>query len=312
MIATLPNTLTFEQAELIKTVLYFDIFKYPLTEKELFENCTLSVSKEQFENDLGFLISNDFLFRKENFIMTVQRTDSDITTRLKGNSGALNIMPVALRYSKKIASYPFVEGVCLSGSLSKNYFDENSDIDFFIITKPGRLWLCRTLLILKYKSLPKRRKKYWCTNYFISSDDLELPDRNAFTATELAFLKPTVNHAAYKKLLDYNSWYKVRYPNKPMEPDLKTLNLPGNIFKKMIETGLSGFVGKLLDNLLLDITHRHWRKKYPDLSEADFDLQFRSKKNVCKRHTKGFQNKVLKRWQERQQQFEEHFKISLR
>jgi hypothetical protein len=311
MIGVLPNTLTAEQSEIIKTVLYFDIFRYPLTEDELFEYSNTTVTREIFGAELNTLVENGLIVRNGEFIMSLNRNSEDIQARLKGNSGAGKIMPTAHKYSKKIASFPFVEAVCISGSLSKNYFDARSDIDFFIITRPGRLWLCRTFLILRYKLLPARLKKYWCTNYFISADDLTLPDRNAFTATELAFLKPTINHSGYKKLLEQNHWYKALFPNKsPEEAQPFMTHSPGTI-KRSVEWLLSGRIGQLADNYLLRITHAHWRKKFPEMSEADFNLQYRSKKNVCKRHTKGFQNKVLKLWQEQQEQFEKRFNATL-
>jgi len=311
MVGIFPNTFTAEQSEILRTLLYFDVFRYPLTEAEIFENSSLSISPEKFSVELTALIDSGFVIRKGAFIMCPGRSNADIATRQKGNRGASDIMPVAIEFSAKIAAFPFVESVCISGSLSKNYFDEKSDIDFFIITKPGRLWLCRTFLILKYKMLPKRLKKYWCTNYFISSDDLALPDRNVFTATELAFLKPMVNFGGYKKLIDENQWYREKFPNKPPEEPKDFMYVKEGRFKRTMEWLLSGFAGSLLDNLLLKITHDHWRRKYPELSEQDFDLQYRSKKNVCKRHTRGFQNKVLKRWQELQEQFAKTFNASL-
>jgi hypothetical protein len=311
MTGTFPNTFTAEQSEILRTLLYFDVFRYPLTEAEIFENSSLSVPPEKFSAELSALIDSGFVIRKGDYIMCLGRSNADIAIRQRGNRGASDIMPVAIQYSAKIAAFPFVESVCISGSLSKNYFDEKSDVDFFIITKPGRLWLCRTFLILKYKLLPKRLKKYWCTNYFISSDDLALPDRNAFTATELAFLKPMVNYNGYKELIDQNQWYREKFPNKPLHEPQRYMHVKEGRFKRTTEWILSGAAGTLIDNLLLKITHSHWRKKYSEMSEADFDLQYRSKKNVCKRHTKGFQNKVLKRWQEFQEQFAKTFNASL-
>src|SRR4029453_8923510 len=96
-----------------------------------------------------------------------------------------------------IASFPYVRCVCISGSLSKKYFDDTTDIDFFVITKPGRLWVCRTFLILFKKLFLLNSKKYFCINYFIDSDNLEIPDQNIFTATELTTLIPMHDYELY-------------------------------------------------------------------------------------------------------------------
>ena len=292
--------------------MYFDIFNYPLTREELFENSAISLPYNHFLSELHSLIEHGLLKEVSGFILSNTGTPADIEKRLTGNAGAKKVMPLAYSYSKKIATFPFVEAVLLSGALSKNYYDEKGDIDFFIVTKPGRLWICRTLLILRFKLLPKNKKKYWCTNYFISSDNVHIPDANVFTGTELAYLIPTVNYTMYLELLDKNNWYKSRFPNKAPYPEENCMNNPRSIFKSFIEWGFKGKIGSWVDNLLLYVTLKHWQRKYPELSVEDFDLQFRSRKNVCKRHTKGFQNKVLGLWENRQKTFELNFNIPLR
>ncbi|WP_317899334.1 hypothetical protein [Aurantibacillus circumpalustris] len=312
MIRTLQQSLTQDQIEIIKAVLYFDVFKYPLTKDELFENSAITISREQFSKELLGLLNNNLLKQDGEFILHLERTKNDLSKRLLGNEGAKKIMPIAVKYSRIIASFPFVEGVCLSGGLSKNYYDNESDIDFFIITKPNRLWICRTLLIIRYKLLPKKKRKFWCTNYFISSDSLFIPDNNPFSGTELAHLIPTVNYSAYNSLLEENNWYKRRFPNKQKHPGDLCQEAPQPFLKSFLEKILSGSLGTKLDDYFLKITLKHWQKKYPELAVEDFELQFRSRKNVCKRHTKGFQNKVLKLWREKQTEYETRFNIELK
>jgi len=311
MIGTIQQSLTKTQIEIIKAVLYFDVFKYPLTKDELFENSAISVSKEQFREELRDLVTSNVLKQDGEFILSLERTKTDLSKRLIGNEGAKKIMPKAIKYSRKIASFPFVEGVCLSGGLSKNYFDEKGDIDFFIITKPNRLWICRTLLIATYKLLPKRLKKYWCTNYFISSDNLSIPDINVFTGTELAYLLPTVNYPVYKKIVEQNKWYQENYPNKHPASRDTCMDPRTTVLKSVLEKLMAGPLGNWLDNKLLAFTLKRWRKKYPEMNDEDFELQFRSRKDVCKRHTHGFQNKVLTLWQLKTQEFEQQFNAKL-
>jgi hypothetical protein len=303
--------LSVEQAEIIKTVLYFDVFNYPLTKDELFENSAVTIAKESFLIALDWLLNQNILTQKDDFILSHFSEPSYVNKRINGNQGAKEIMPLAYEYSRRIASFPFVEGVCLSGGLSKNYYDENGDIDFFIITKPNRLWICRTCLIIRYKLLPKHKKKYWCVNYFISSNNLMIEDKNVFTGTEIAYLIPTVNYTLYKNLTEKNNWYKNRFPNKKEALDDKCLKKPSTFLKSCTEFILGTFIGQLLDDALLYITLKHWQKKYPELASEDFELQFRSRKNVCKRHTKGFQNKVLIIWESKKKEFEQKFDIAL-
>ena len=166
--------------------------------------------------------------------------------------------------------------------------------------------------MLRYKTLSARKKKFWCTNYFISSDNLRIPDINAFTGTELAYLVPTVNYELYKKILDHNNWYRNKYPNKPEATPKYCIATPTPALKAMVETLLRGKLGDWLDNGLLRFTLKHWRKKYPSMNNEDFELQFRSRKDVCKRHTHGFQNKILVLWKEKNAEFEKRFQIRLK
>ena len=134
-------------------MLYFDVFNYPLSKDELYQNSAITISCEAFERELKELLNQGFLKEDDGFILSLDRSKHDLNKRLKGNEGAKRIMNTALRYSHKIASFPFVEGLALSGSISKNYFDKDGDIDFFVVTKPNRLWICRTLLMLRFGTM---------------------------------------------------------------------------------------------------------------------------------------------------------------
>jgi hypothetical protein len=230
---------------------------------------------------------------------------------LEGNKQAEKMLVKANEISKKIFNFPFVSGVCISGGLSKNYFDANSDFDFFIITKPNRLWICRTLYILLFKLFSKEKQKLYCLNYFISEADLKINDQNLFVATELAYLIPTVNHPLYKKLLQNNFWYKDYLMNKNEIGSISNSGLQESTLKKIIEFFFVGKFGNWMDSVFLNLTLNRWRKKYPEMSSEDFELQFRSRKHVCKRHTYGYQNKVLQMFLDKVKDFESKFQLIL-
>ena len=110
---------------------------------------------------------------------------------------------------------------------------------------------------------------------------------------------------------DENKWYKSKFKNKEVLPALDCINTPEPLHKKLIELLFAEKFGNWIDNKLLHITLKHWRKKYPEMNHEDFDLQFRSKKHVCKYHSKGHQNKVLTIWQEKIKIFERKFDVEL-
>jgi hypothetical protein len=292
-------------------VLYFDVFSYPLLEEELYQHHRGTLDFEEYKIILTELVEEKKLNFDAPFYFSPLSNSLDIQRRRVGNKMALAKMPEAVKWSKIINRFPFVRSVNLSGSIAKNYFDENSDIDYFIVTKANRLWICRSLIVLYWKLLSKENKKKLCTNYFVDETALELLDKNLFTAIELSYLVPIINVSLTHQLLEKNAWVKNYVENKSLVETHVTIDKT-TFLKALIEKLLDNPVGNLLDNLFLKITIKRWRKKFPDLMEEDFELQFRSRKNVCKRHTKGFQNKVLKLLENKQIEFENIFNESLR
>ncbi len=292
-------------------MLYFDVFSYPLLEEELYQHHRGTLDFEEYKIILTELVEEKKLNFDAPFYFSPLSNSLDIQRRRVGNKMALAKMPEAVKWSKIINRFPFVRSVNLSGSIAKNYFDENSDIDYFIVTKANRLWICRSLIVLYWKLLSKENKKKLCTNYFVDETALELLDKNLFTAIELSYLVPIINVSLTHQLLEKNAWVKNYVENKSLVETHVTIDKT-TFLKALIEKLLDNPVGNLLDNLFLKITIKRWRKKFPDLMEEDFELQFRSRKNVCKRHTKGFQNKVLKLLENKQIEFENIFNESLR
>ncbi len=116
---------------------------------------------------------------------------------------------------------------------------------------------------------------------------------------ELAHLIPTVNYQSYQAILTNNIWYKNHLPNKEQATPDNCFSEQQSVFKKMNEKLFYGNIGNWLDDKMLSITLKHWRKKHNELKQEDFNLQLRSKKHVCKHHIKGHQNKVLELWKEK-------------
>src|SRR5207253_11478070 len=107
-----------------------------------------------------------------------------------------------------IKRFPFVRAVMITGSLSKNSSDKRSDLDFMIITEPKRLWIARTILMLFKKIFLFNSYKYFCLNYYITSDNLEIEEKNIFTATEIAYVKATYNTRLMEDFIKANMWIK--------------------------------------------------------------------------------------------------------
>lgn len=274
--------------DVIKTLLYFDMFEYPLTIEEikLFSQFPLV----EIEETLKDLIEKKHIYKLHNFYATTLKT-CRIERREKGNKKAKEILKKANRVSKLISQFPFVEGVFVSGSLSKGYFGEDDDIDYFIITSPNRLWIARTFLILYKKIFLLNSKKYFCVNYFMSSNALEIEEQNRFTATEFTTLIPMSGNGIYKKLQKENSWVLDYFPNYDKEK--KSNPIERKILKRFSEYLLNGKIGNGLEKKFMKVTQNHQQKKFKQLQKLDFEIAFKGDKNTSKHHPDNHQKRVI-------------------
>lgn len=276
--------------ETIKTILYFSIFRYPLTLEEI-HSYTNNSNFCDTENELLHLIDQKILTKVDDFYVYGSDLDS-VIKRLRGNMNAKKIMAKAQERALFISKFPFVESVGVSGSLSKGYYDNESDIDFFVITKHNKLWVCRTLLMLYKKIVLFNSRKYFCVNYFISDQQLEIEEKNRFTATELKTLIPMQGKLVFEKFYKKNTWVKDYFSKFEIHlesvPEIKKTALT-----KTIEFFFDNGFGNAIDYAFKSITLRKWRAKFNFLSEEDFKIALKSTKNISKHHPSNFQKKVI-------------------
>lgn len=276
--------------ETLKTILYFSIFRYPLKIEEIHSYTNyLDISKT--EDELQHLVDEKILVKVDEFYVYGSDLDS-VIKRLRGNLYAKRALKIAQKKAKFISKFPYVEAVGVSGSLSKGYYDNYSDIDFFVITKPNKLWICRTLLMLYKKIFLLNSRKYFCVNYFISSNQMEIEEKNRFTATELKTLIPMQGKAVFEKFYLENNWVSSYFskfnPETNQVPSIKKTKICMSV-----EFLLDNGIGNQIDLFFKSITLRKWKSKFDFLSEDDFKIALKSTKNISKHHPSNFQKKVI-------------------
>jgi hypothetical protein len=300
------NQLMIETSDLaqsfIRKLIYFDIFSHPLSANELFEYCDIpEVNRKKGLRILKELKSRKLVSYDSGFYY-LGDDHTKVLRRLEGNLLASLRMNDARKYAAIAAAFPFVRAVFISGSLSKMVMKPDSDIDFFIITEPGKLWVCRALLTIYKKLVLGNSHRNFCLNYFIDSCNLEIPDKNIFTATEIAFLIPMYNYPLYLKFMEKNGWICSEFPNfrvRTCDIDIK----PG-WEKRAGEKIFNNKVGNYLDELCYSVIVWYWKKKFHYMGERSFTLNFRSQKNVSKHHPHAFQERVVNRYKEMVGNFE--------
>ncbi len=295
---------------LLKPLLYFSLFRYPLTEEEIFAFSEMS-SKELAKKELDKLVKDQIIYYIDGFYLC-ENKKSHVTRRLSGNKMAKEIHDKANKVSRFISKFPYVEGVGISGSLSKGYYDDEGDIDFFIITAPKRLWIARTFLILYKKIFLLNSKKYFCVNYFISTNALEIDEKNRFTATELVTLLPMYGNGSFHDFYEKNKWVTNFLPNKTITEGLANLIPVKNpVFTLVTEYILNSKLGDFLDAFFLKITYKKWKLKFKDYDSKQFNIALKSNKNVSKHHPLNFQRQVIERLNVKYEEYLKNHNIHL-
>ncbi|MFN0274520.1 MAG: hypothetical protein ACKVPJ_02145 [Chitinophagales bacterium] len=294
----------------LRPLLYFDIFNYPLTIPEIVQFAPVALNGlSPVENILDELTEAFLVFKFGEFY-SLRNDPLMIERRKNGNALAAKVLQKALRRSRLIHRFPFVRSVNISGSLSKNYFDETTDFDFFIITKVNRLWLCRMVLTIYKKLFLLNSRKYFCINYYVDTTDLEIPDRNIFTAMEIITLKNQTGEKYYRKFQNANNWTKEYFPNHFQEYSGVEKENNGYL-KKILEKILGARLGDILDDFAFFLTVKFLKKRYSHMHIDELNVSMRTKKHTSKHHPQGFQFKVLKAYQEKCRDFEQQHDIIL-
>lgn len=280
--------------DILSTLAYFDIFTYPLQKREIWLFLQNPYDLSEFEIALQYLVDRSLVFKLGEFY-SLQNTYTIAQRRTAGNDKAQKLLVTAKKVASLLSMFPFVRGVAVSGSLSKNFADDRSDIDLFIITSKNRLWLARTFMhCFKKLTFLVNKQHFYCMNYFIDEDHVEIAEKNIYTATEIATLLPLQGNVAFEKFYSANAWIKTFLPNKYMRISSEK-KIKNFWVKWLVEKVLNNSFGNLLDNTLMNVTSNRWLQKTQKrkLNSRGTIMGMCATKFCAKPDPKNFQNKFI-------------------
>ena len=283
---------------ILHSLAYSAVFNYPLSQSEIIVGMdSLVDDTADIRVELENLVASNTVLTNGSFYSLKENPDG-FKLREARNKRAKKYLPLAKVISRFMGNFPFVRAVFISGSLSKNSLDNDGDIDYFIITEPGRLWICRTLLIIFKKIFLFNSYKFFCLNYFIDSNGLEIEDRNIYTAHEIATLIPTYGRKTCIEFFSANPWIKDYLPNSitpslDATPAARIWGLKW-LMEKILKTALADGLERKFKNY----SEYHWKKKHKDLNQKELDITLVLRDNKSTYHPQNFKYKVLDKFDE--------------
>lgn len=284
---------------ILRALAYADLFDDAPTRSNLYRALELpGVSFSQFEQALAEMEAEGTILTDGERCMLAGRSELRDIWHCRAAQSARK-WQAAEYYTTLIRCLPFVRMVAITGSLAVENADASADIDLFLITEPGRVWLARALTILVVR-LAALSRVMLCPNYLIATDALELAERNLYSARELAQMQPLYGAAWYHRLRLCNRWTLDYLPNAdigafPLALPLDHLPRAARLLKWLGERLLAGRLGAMLDRWEM-------RRKVSKLlherqpiapAEASFSPE------QCKGHFEGHATRILRRFDER-------------
>lgn len=291
---------------ILKPIIYFSVFNHPLTQDETFLFSEVT-NKQAVINELKKLTDAGIINKIDNFFL-LGNNPMHVKKRVNGNYEAKKIMPKVKKVASFISKFPFIKGVAVSGSLSKGYYDEKSDFDFFVITKSKRVWISRIFLAIYKRLFLNNSYKEFCVNYFVSTSTLEIEEKNRFTATEIATVIPLFGKTEFSDFYKANTWVKNYFPNitpKKNEHEIKLIKKP--FLTKILEFLFDNSLGTVLNYFVMKQISKRWKFRYRNKKNDPY----KSKDEISKHHPDNFQQKVLNKINEQYNFFEKKHGINI-
>ncbi|MBI2007278.1 MAG: hypothetical protein HYS83_01050 [Candidatus Blackburnbacteria bacterium] len=193
------------------SLVYHDLFSYPLTKSELKTWEIGAGDRPRYE-----------VFCLGSFFCLAGRSET-ILRRIANSREAPRKLKIARKAARVLSILPTVKLVGVSGGLAMENAKRNDDIDLFIITSGGALWITRLLsfLVLRLAKLRVRRfgdedvRDKLCLNLWVDENNISFSQRrDIYTAHEVAQTKVLFERdGIYGKFVKANKWAGEFFPN---------------------------------------------------------------------------------------------------
>lgn len=212
------------EQSILFTISYFDVFDYPVTSFEVWRYLFgFRADLDQVILKLDEMIRIGKIEMKYGFYFLPERSNLVRLRQIKYDISEKFWNRAVL--AAKILSYvPFIKMIAIVNSLAFFNCDQNSDIDFFIVTQKNKIWTARAfssllLHILGLRRHGKKVAKRICLSFYISEEKPDLSyiakdDLGFFVAFWIAQMAPIINFGqTFESFHAANFWTRKFLPN---------------------------------------------------------------------------------------------------
>lgn len=169
--------------QIVKTTAFFDVLGIPVGKDQLFAYLLWEAKHQPdehiFEQAVQTLLDEQKICSAGSLFCLPERLGNFSADYQQAQERSRALLKSAKAWSKALALFPGVEAIAVCNTVAFGHAGEDSDIDFFILTKPGWLWQTRFFLTAFLHLLGKRPKpgnEYGtiCLSFFLQADRLDL------------------------------------------------------------------------------------------------------------------------------------------
>ncbi|OGL65275.1 hypothetical protein A3B21_04500 [Candidatus Uhrbacteria bacterium RIFCSPLOWO2_01_FULL_47_24] len=209
------------QRAILEAITYFDVFSYPLTTLQVWQNLrTRTTYASVYE-----ALKKSALLKKKlqcvNGMWHLRGGDQCIKERELRYRGSKSKVEKAVRFARLLQWFPGIEAVYVCNSLGFLHAKSESDIDLFIVTRNGRIWSTRFFAVLLaeltgFRPKSDHAKDGLCLSFFAASgapmETLALPN-DVYYLYWMSKLRPVFARAeAQARFWRSNSWVHKELP----------------------------------------------------------------------------------------------------
>jgi hypothetical protein len=224
------------------------------------------------------------IVRKGDLIALAGR-ETLFAVRQRRNRLASQLWPRARWFGRRIAGLPFVRMVAVTGALASDNVEAGADLDFFIVTRPGYLWVTRAMILALDRRAGWFGRARLCPNFIVTESKLALDERDIFAAQELARMVPLSGWDVYRRMREENKWSEHYLPNASGTPRDAGINGIG-AFKRLGEAVFTNGATRRIEAWEM-------KRKIAKFSQGELNAETRFSADLCKGHFDGHKQRTM-------------------